>query len=93
MPGQRGKIFAAIYQFIPDTSALTALLPDTVMTPEIWQETLANWNTDYQLIQAKSDLAATVTSILELAQLDWQQGKCPHWSEALPYYGQHPVEI
>jgi tRNA A37 threonylcarbamoyladenosine modification protein TsaB len=33
-----------------------------------------------------------VISVLELAYLDWQQGKRPHWSEALPFYGQHPVE-
>ncbi|MBD2728987.1 tRNA (adenosine(37)-N6)-threonylcarbamoyltransferase complex dimerization subunit type 1 TsaB [Nostoc sp. FACHB-892] len=92
MPAQRGQIFAAIYQFEPDTSKLTACLPDRVFAPEAWQETLANWNTNYQLIQAQSGLAATVTSILELANLDWQEGKSPNWSEALPYYGQHPVE-
>jgi len=93
MPAQRGQIFAAIYQPEPDSSGLRACLPDTIMTPEAWQETLANWNTSYQLIQAQSGLAATVTSILELANLDWQQGKSPNWSEALPYYGQHPVEV
>ncbi|MEH1912374.1 tRNA (adenosine(37)-N6)-threonylcarbamoyltransferase complex dimerization subunit type 1 TsaB [Nostoc sp.] len=92
MPAQRGQIFAAIYQFEPDGSKLRACLSDRVLTPETWQETLANWNTNYQLIQAQSGLAATVTSILELANLDWQVGKCPNWSEALPYYGQHPVD-
>ncbi|MEH1892737.1 MAG: tRNA (adenosine(37)-N6)-threonylcarbamoyltransferase complex dimerization subunit type 1 TsaB [Nostoc sp.] len=93
MPAQRGQIFAAIYQFEPDASQLRVCLSDRVFAPEAWQETLANWNTDYQLIQAQSGLAATVTSILELANLDWQEGKCPNWSEALPYYGQHPVEV
>ncbi|MBH8571956.1 tRNA (adenosine(37)-N6)-threonylcarbamoyltransferase complex dimerization subunit type 1 TsaB [Nostocaceae cyanobacterium CENA369] len=93
MPAQRGKVFAAIYQPQPDASKITVLLPDTVLTPEVWQETLANWNTDYQLVEAKSSLAATVTRILELAYLEWQQGKRPNWSEALPYYGQHPVEV
>ena len=93
MPAQRGQIFAAIYQFEPDASKIRVCLSDRVFTPETWQETLANWNTDYQLIQAQSGLAATVTSILELANLDWQEGKCPNWSEALPYYGQHPVEV
>jgi len=29
---------------------------------------------------------------LELAYLDWKQEKRPHWSEALPFYGQHPVD-
>ena len=93
MPAQRGQIFAAIYQLEPDASKLRVCLSDRVFAPEAWQETLANWNTDYQLIQAQSGLAATVTSILELANLDWQEGKCPNWSEALPYYGQHPVEV
>ncbi|MEH2060279.1 MAG: tRNA (adenosine(37)-N6)-threonylcarbamoyltransferase complex dimerization subunit type 1 TsaB [Nostoc sp.] len=92
MPAQRGQIFAAIYQFESDASKLKVCLSDRVLTPEVWQETLANWNTNYQLIQAQSGLAATVTSILELANLDWQEGKCPNWSEALPYYGQHPVQ-
>ncbi len=92
MPAQRGQIFAAIYQFEPDTSKLKMCLSDRVFTPETWQETLANWNTNYQLIQAQSGLAATVTSILELANLDWQEGNFPNWSEALPYYGQHPVQ-
>jgi hypothetical protein len=29
--------------------------------------------------------------MLQLAYLDWQQGKRPEWEEALPFYGQHPV--
>lgn len=93
MPAQRGQIFAAIYQLSGDGSELVALLPDTVFTPEAWQQTLANWQDEYQLVEAKSGLAATVTSILELAYLEWQKGKRPNWSEALPYYGQHPVDI
>ena len=93
MAAQRGKIFGAIYQILPDNLSITALLPDTVFTPEAWQETLANWQSEYQLIKATSGLAATVSCILELAYLDWQQCKHPHWYEALPYYGQHPVDI
>ncbi|MFM2062918.1 MAG: hypothetical protein RLZZ507_2588 [Cyanobacteriota bacterium] len=93
MPAQRGQIFGAIYQIAADNSGIIALLPDTVFTPEKWQETLNNWQTEYQLIKATSGLAATVTSILELAYLDWQQNKHLHWSEALPYYGQHPVDV
>ena len=92
MPAQRGQVFGAVYQPNPDNSGITALLSDTLFTPSAWQETLTSWHTN-QLISATSDLAATVNSILELAYLDWQQGKNPHWSEALPYYGQHPVDI
>ncbi|MDP5338615.1 MAG: tRNA (adenosine(37)-N6)-threonylcarbamoyltransferase complex dimerization subunit type 1 TsaB [Nodularia sp. (in: cyanobacteria)] len=93
MAAQRGKIFGAIYQISADNLSITTLLADTVFTPEAWQETLANWQSEYQLIKATSGLAATVSCILELAYLDWEQGKHPHWFEALPYYGQHPVDI
>ncbi len=92
MPAQRGQVFTAIYQPTPDTRGLNALFPDTVLTPEAWQEKLAHWNTSYQLIEAKSGLAGTVTSILELAYLEWLCRKRPDWSEALPYYGQNPVD-
>ncbi len=93
MPAQRGQVYGAIYEINADVSGLKVLLSDSVFTPETWQETLVNFNSNYQLILAKSELAATVTSVLELAYLDWQQGQCPDWSEALPYYGQHPVDM
>ncbi len=91
MLAQRGQVFGAIYQLKP-AMGLTALLPDTIFTKEAWQEKLSSFNPSHQFIEAKSGLAATVTSVLQLAYLEWQQGKRPHWSEALPYYGQHPVE-
>lgn len=93
MPAQRGQVFGAVYQPAIDSFGIRALLPDTVFTSEQWQETLGDWPTDYQLITAKLGLAATVTSILALAYFEWQQGQRPVWSEALPYYGQHPVDL
>ena len=92
LPAQRGQVFAAIYQVTPDNSGLIQLLPDTAIAPEAWQQTLASWPTPYQLIQAPTALGTSVSSLLELAYLDWQHGKRPDWSEALPFYGQHPVE-
>lgn len=91
LPAQRGQVFAAIYQINQSGLGLTELLPDTAIAPEVWQQTLANLATPYQLISAPSDLGGTVSSLLELANLDWQQGKRPDWADALPYYGQHPV--
>jgi tRNA threonylcarbamoyl adenosine modification protein YeaZ len=91
MPAQRDQLFTAIYQTSPDGVGLNSLLPDAVMSPEMWQQTLANWSTPYQLIKAEGGLGASVFSMLELAYLDWKQGKRPHWSEALPFYGQAPV--
>ncbi|MGD1911319.1 MAG: tRNA (adenosine(37)-N6)-threonylcarbamoyltransferase complex dimerization subunit type 1 TsaB [Rivularia sp. (in: cyanobacteria)] len=91
MRAQRGRVIAGIYQVNRDGSGLTTVMPDTVIVPQVWQEKLDSWNENYQLVEANSGLAATVTSILQLAYLDWQQGKYPDWAEALPFYGQHPV--
>jgi tRNA threonylcarbamoyl adenosine modification protein YeaZ len=90
MPAQRGQLFGAIYKVTSSQAPITALLPDTVFTPEDWHSKLATLNS-YHLIEAQSGLAATVSSILQLAYLDWLQGRRPSWSEALPFYGQHPV--
>ncbi|MEM7713594.1 MAG: tRNA (adenosine(37)-N6)-threonylcarbamoyltransferase complex dimerization subunit type 1 TsaB [Cyanobacteria bacterium P01_A01_bin.68] len=91
MPAQRGMLYGAIYQVISNNSGITSVMPDVVLTKEVWSEKLADWNGNYRLVEANSGLAATVTSILQLAHLDWEQGKRPNWEEALPFYGQHPV--
>lgn len=92
MPAQRGQLYTAIYQTSTDGSGLTQVLPDGVMTPDSWKQALEALEMPYQLIDAPADLGNTAMSVLELAYLDWQQGKRSHWSEALPFYGQHPVE-
>lgn len=90
MPAQRGQLFTAIYQV--NSQGVTPLLPDGARTPDIWQQTLDSWESSYQLIVTPADLGASVFSVLELAHLDWQQGKRPSWQDALPFYGQHPVK-
>jgi tRNA A37 threonylcarbamoyladenosine modification protein TsaB len=62
------------------------------MTADAWKQALNALETPYQLIDVPAELGTTVTSLLELAYLDWKQEKRPHWSEALPFYGQHPVD-
>ncbi len=91
MPAQRGQLFGAVYSVNKD-SGLTELFPDTVMTAESWQEKLESWENSYQLIEVASELGWSVSSLLELAYLEWKQGSRPDWSGALPYYGQHPVK-
>ena len=91
MPAQRGQLFGAVYSVNKD-SGLTELFPDTVMTAESWQEKLESWENSYQLIEVSSELGWSVSSVLELAYLEWKQGNRPAWSDALPYYGQHPVQ-
>lgn len=88
MDARREQLFVGIYQVI--NLGLKTYMQDTLMTPEVWQETLADLPA-YQLITADDQIAASVTSVLDLAYADWQQGKQPHWSEIIPYYGQHPV--
>jgi len=91
MPAQRGELFVAIYRV--NSQGIEALLDDTVMTPEAWQETLSQWHHLDQKISLPPGSGASVATILQLADLEWQQGKRPHWSDALPFYGQHPVAL
>jgi tRNA threonylcarbamoyl adenosine modification protein YeaZ len=91
MPAQRGQLFGAVYS-VNSNSGVSELFPDTVMTAESWQEKLESWENSYQLIEVGSELGLSVSSVLELAYLKWQQGSRPDWSDALPYYGQHPVK-
>ena len=86
MPAQRNELHVAIY-----SPTLETRLSDRVLDPAQWQQTLADWNRPYQLIQAPPGLGSTATSVLALAYQAWQQGDRPHWSEALPFYGQSPV--
>ncbi len=95
LPAQREQVFGAIYQIERTTSGsdqLICRLPETVLAIATWQTQLAAWETPYQSVIVEAGVAASVTAILELAHLDWQQGQRPPWSDTLPYYGQHPVD-
>ena len=85
IPAQTNLVYTAIY------SGATALLPDSLMTVEAWENTLKTWQTPYQLIKAENGVGATVTSVLEIAGLEWLKGNCPNWRDAIPFYGQSPV--
>jgi tRNA threonylcarbamoyl adenosine modification protein YeaZ len=91
MPAQRGEVFGAIYQVQGDRWGLRSVLADQVFSETRWKQTLQNWETPYHLIQAQPLLGQTVPSVFELAYLEWKQGERPHWSAALPFYGQSPV--
>ncbi|MGD1712368.1 tRNA (adenosine(37)-N6)-threonylcarbamoyltransferase complex dimerization subunit type 1 TsaB [Dapis sp. BLCC M172] len=90
MTAQREQLFTAIYQV--EEMGINHLLEDTLINPAAWKKILENWETSYQLIQVENSLGKSVVSLLELAHLEWEKGNRPHWSEALPFYGQHPVE-
>ena len=85
MPAQRGELCVAIYQ------NGTAIQPDTVMTPEQWENCLDQQLIDHQ-IEAGSNQGQLVERVLAIALHRWQKGERSHWSEVLPFYGQHPVQ-
>lgn len=91
MDARRGQLFVAIYQ-LDHQGALQSYLPDTLMTAETWQQTLNDLQSPYQLIKADGEIASTVNNIMDLAYASWQQDKSSHWSEVIPFYGQHPVD-
>lgn len=91
-PAKRGAIFSALYQLTPQGDRLETILPDTVMTSEQWLAKLQNLENSPKILSIEGDLGDTASSILELAAIAWQQGDRPHWSEALPFYGQHPIQ-
>ncbi len=85
IPAQTNLLYTAIYL------GTKALLPDSLMTVQEWRKTLETWQTPYQLIKAENNLGSSVVSVLEIAGLQWQQGKRSNWIDALPFYGQSPV--
>jgi tRNA threonylcarbamoyl adenosine modification protein YeaZ len=91
MPAQRGELYTAIYQV--SSAQITPLLPDAVMTPDTWQALLSTWSTPYQRIEAAAQQGEHVTSILDIANLQRNQGARSTWETVLPFYGQHPVKI
>ena len=90
MDARRGELFCGIYRM--GDRGLQTYLTDTLLTTEEWQQILVNLSDPYELIVANGQTAHTVTSVLELAYIEWQKGNHPHWSEILPFYGQHPVQ-
>jgi tRNA threonylcarbamoyl adenosine modification protein YeaZ len=89
MDARREQLFVGIYQVSPQ--GIGTYMEDRLMTREVWQQTLANLPFSYELIIADQQIGASVNNVLDLAYTDWQEGRFPHWSEIIPYYGQDPV--
>lgn len=86
MPAQRGELYTAIYQ---RDETLNVVQPDAVMTTAQWEP--IKQSADFQ-VEAEPNQGHYVEGISAIAFINWKKGERPHWSEALPYYGQHPVE-
>ncbi len=91
MKASRGQFYGAIYCKNKQENGLDIILNDTVMKPEDWEKTLQDLNLSCQPLITPSKLGMTASSLLELAYYQWQQGKRPHWSEIIPFYGMSVV--
>lgn len=91
MKASRGQLFVGIYQYSGHNNGLITHFPDTVISPEKWQDILHNWSSDYQLIKSPENIGYTVESLLDLAYIQYQQKVVSNWQDLIPFYGQNPV--
>ncbi|WP_072619429.1 tRNA (adenosine(37)-N6)-threonylcarbamoyltransferase complex dimerization subunit type 1 TsaB [Spirulina major] len=91
-PARRGELFGGIYTLTTHGIDPTQSQPDAIYTPEQWADTRATLP-PHTVIQAPDSLAASVAPLLDLAARRYAEGDRPHWSAALPFYGQHPVTL
>jgi tRNA threonylcarbamoyl adenosine modification protein YeaZ len=92
MPAQRGEVFGSVYNLSDNCQELTTILPDTVFSAADWDTQLAVLNPEHHhVIPQSANLADTVVGVQALARIANDRGERPHWSMALPFYGQHPV--
>jgi tRNA threonylcarbamoyl adenosine modification protein YeaZ len=92
MPAQRGEIFAAVYHVSQDRQEFTTILADTVFSSTDWDAQLGQIQPrHYHTVPQSANLADSVAGVLALARMEYDRGERPHWSMAVPFYGQHPV--
>ena len=87
MPANRGLIYGGIYQNSSDNAEAFIYRPDQLMAPEAWAEILDQLPKPWEKFSVPSHLGYTVDSLLYMANSMYQQGKRPHWQDAVPFYG------
>ena len=87
MKASRGQIYGAVYEKKSKGNGLITVIDDTVMELDKWKKVLEDMNLFCEPLIVTSEIGATVCSILELAEFEWEQGKRPHFSESMPFYG------
>jgi tRNA threonylcarbamoyl adenosine modification protein YeaZ len=95
LPAQRGQTYGAVYQSDPARTSLLLHTPEQVFDLADWQQLVRDINHQSTCVSVGPDQVPDIGSLcqamLVLAAQEWQQGKRPHWSTALPFYGQSPV--
>ena len=97
LPAQRGQIFAGIYRCALEGMPPQTLFPDQVLSLDDWQSVLHSWPAPFVEVKKGDQIAESVFILLALAQryrqLPDRALSHPHWLQALPFYGQHPVQL
>ncbi len=90
MPAQSGQVYGAVYKV--EASGLIGLeCPEQLLTHEQWQQRLEELKPPYQRVQISESNPNTIDlcqAVLQIAYWHWKNGDRPHWSAALPFYGQ-----
>ncbi|NJL84612.1 MAG: tRNA (adenosine(37)-N6)-threonylcarbamoyltransferase complex dimerization subunit type 1 TsaB [Chloroflexaceae bacterium] len=89
LPARRNQVFGAIYRLDP-VEGLQVVNSETAIPQARWQQILQE--KAYPGFHPPENLGRTCGSLLELAYCQWHQGDRPHWSQIVPFYGQHPVD-
>ena len=87
MPANRGLIYGGIYQNTVRELEDFTYRPDEIITPALWSAILEDLPQPWGRLMVPSYLGYTVNSLLQMASLQYQQGKRPYWQEARPFYG------
>ncbi|MEM1426559.1 MAG: tRNA (adenosine(37)-N6)-threonylcarbamoyltransferase complex dimerization subunit type 1 TsaB [Cyanobacteria bacterium P01_H01_bin.130] len=89
LPARRGEIHGAVYEL--GTNGLVCRRSPVVIMPDVWQQELAQLEHPWVDCELPFEMGGDAEGLLAIAGWRWLQGDRPHWSEVLPYYGQHPV--
>lgn len=87
LPAGPDQVYGGVY--VRTATGPQALSSDQVFTETEWQTALLTWPNCLTLAATLEQ--APVTELWQWATLEWQQGKRPAWTDALPFYGRSPV--
>ncbi|MEM6501637.1 MAG: tRNA (adenosine(37)-N6)-threonylcarbamoyltransferase complex dimerization subunit type 1 TsaB [Cyanobacteria bacterium P01_C01_bin.89] len=89
LPARRGELHGAVYELHGD--GVVCQRSPVVLSPEPWQLELEKLSQPCKPCALESEMGGDGKGLLAIATWQWITGIRPHWSEVLPYYGQHPV--
>jgi tRNA threonylcarbamoyl adenosine modification protein YeaZ len=92
LEASRGEVFTGLYRYDRDQDEMSCLHADAAMSRQAWQDLLTDLTpAPIPLTVDLTHVIRDTTALAILARQRWQRGDRPSWSEAIPFYGQHPV--